>query len=105
MSNKLEIKQLYQIVKNKIETQEPGSYSYELVKNGVDKVTRKIGEESVEVIIASFLHEKENSANNKKDLVNEICDLIYHTLVLMAKENIKVDDLEEVFNARNNKFK
>lgn len=105
MSNKLEIKQLYQIVKNKIETQEPGSYSYELVKKGVDKVTRKIGEESVEVIIASFLHEKENSAKNKEDLVNEICDLIYHTLVLMAKENIKVDDLEEVFNARNNKFK
>jgi phosphoribosyl-ATP pyrophosphohydrolase len=105
MTTKLEIQALYDIIKNKITTQEAGSYSYELAKNGVDKVTRKIGEEALEVVIAAFLHEKSPNAHNKEELVGEICDLFYHTLVLMAKEDISLDAILEEFEIRNNKHK
>ena len=105
MTTKLEIQALYDIIKNKITTQEAGSYSYELAKNGVDKVTRKIGEEALEVVIAAFLNEKSPNAQNKEELVGEICDLFYHTLVLMAKEDISLDSILEEFEIRNNKHK
>jgi phosphoribosyl-ATP pyrophosphohydrolase/phosphoribosyl-AMP cyclohydrolase len=50
------------------------------------KFAKKIGEEASEVIIAA-------KNENKKDLVGEICDLIYHILVLMQSKNISLDDI------------
>lgn len=105
MTSKLEIKDLYKIINDKILEKEDGSYSYELAKSGLDKVTRKVGEEALEVVIAAFLNEKTPSKENKEDLTGEICDLIYHTLVLMAREKIEVDDLLTEFAKRNKIYK
>jgi len=104
MAEKLEISELFSIIKEKIANQDPKSYSYKIVQDGVKGVTRKIGEESVEVIIAAFLNEKEPNSKNKEDLVNEICDLIYHTLVLAASQNIEIDDILKEFSNRNKKY-
>jgi len=105
MTAKLEIKDLFKIVKDKITQEEAGSYSYELAKSGLDKVTRKVGEEALEVVIAAFLNEKNPDQKNKEDLTGEICDLIYHTLVLMARENVELDAILEEFEKRNNRYK
>lgn len=105
MTTKLEIRELYDIVKNKISSQEEGSYSYELAKSGVEKVSRKVGEEALEVVIAAFLNNQNPNQKNKEDLVGEICDLFYHTLVLMAKEGVSLDEIFEEFERRNQKHK
>ena len=105
MTAKLEISELYDIIKNKVSNKEEGSYSYEIIKDGLDKVTRKVGEEALEVVIAAFLNEKEPNQKNKDDLTGEICDLLYHTLLLMVRENVQLDDILAEFEKRNNKHK
>ena len=64
-----------------------GSYTGYLFEQGLDKILKKIGEESSEVIIAA-----KNEKN--EDTVGEICDLLYHTLVLMAYQGIAIEDVE-----------
>lgn len=103
MAEKLELSQLFEIIKTKINQKEQGSYTYELSQKGLEKITRKVGEEALEVVIASFVNEKNPTAKNKEDLTKEICDLFYHTLVLMAFGKIEFDDILEEFNKRNKK--
>ena len=65
-----------------------GSYTTYLFEKGRDKILKKVGEESTEVIIAG-------KADDKKETVYEIADLCYHVLVLMIDMGIS---LEDVFN-------
>jgi len=65
---------------------EIGSYTNYLLEKGVDKILKKVGEETAEVIIAS--------KNNKKEVVYETADLLYHLLVLY--ESLEID-FNEVF--------
>lgn len=99
----LKLDDLYALIKEKIAAKENNSYTYELAKAGAEKTTRKVGEEAVEVVVAAFLHEKENSLQRRSDLVGEIGDLFYHTLVLMASQNIELSDIEAELYKRNNK--
>lgn len=62
------------------------SYTNYLFDKGIDKICKKIGEESAEVIIAS-------KNNVKKDTVGEISDLLYHLMVLMADRDITWEDV------------
>ena len=101
----MKIEELYSIIENKINCQENSSYSYKLASEGIEKITRKIGEEAVEVIIAAFKKNQENSAKNKQDLVGEICDLIYHTLVLANVEKINFSEILSELERRNSKSK
>lgn len=103
MAEKLELSQLFETIKTKINQKEQGSYSYKLSQEGLERITRKVGEEALEVVIASFVNEKNPTTKNKEDLIGEICDLFYHTLVLMASEKIELDDVLEEFNKRNSK--
>jgi len=80
------------IAKRKDEMQE-GSYTTYLFKEGIDKMLKKIGEESAEVIIAA-----KNPDN--KELVYEISDLVYHTLVLMAEKGVAVADIRTTLKNR-----
>ena len=69
------------------------SYTCYLYEKGVDKICKKVGEEAAETIIAA--------KNGVKDeTVGEICDLIYHTLVMMVNENITIEDVEAVLAQR-----
>lgn len=63
-----------------------GSYTNYLFDKGIDKICKKIGEESAEVIIAA-------KNNSKEEIIMEISDLVYHTLVLMNAKDISLEDI------------
>ena len=72
------------------------SYTTTLFEEGINKISKKVGEEASEVIIASL-------AEQKKDLIYESADLIYHLLVLLANEGIKLEEIIKELNKRHNK--
>jgi phosphoribosyl-ATP pyrophosphohydrolase len=101
--NQLSFEELFSIIRKKISNEEGGSYTYELAKLGIEKISRKIGEEALEVVIASFVNERKNDIKSHQDLVGEICDLFFHVLVLMAHKNIKIEEIFHELTCRNNK--
>lgn len=87
------VEELYKVIIERKENPIEGSYTSYLFEKGLDKILKKVGEETSEVIIAS-----KNSS--KEELVLEICDLIYHMLVLMVSEDIKIDDITSELEKR-----
>jgi phosphoribosyl-ATP pyrophosphohydrolase/phosphoribosyl-AMP cyclohydrolase len=80
------LNKLYQLIeKRKLEPVE-GAYTSYLFGKGIDKILKKVGEESSEVIIAAKNHDK-------SELVYELSDLTYHSLVLMAELGIGLDEV------------
>ncbi|WP_343192674.1 bifunctional phosphoribosyl-AMP cyclohydrolase/phosphoribosyl-ATP diphosphatase HisIE [Buchnera aphidicola (Taiwanaphis decaspermi)] len=73
------------------------SYTSQLYKKGVNKIAQKVGEEGVEVAIASVLKDSSN-------LINEVSDLIYHILVLLQSQNISFFEIISNLKKRNNKL-
>lgn len=76
---------LMELIKERKTQKTEGSYTSYLFEKGLDKILKKIGEESSEVIIAA--------KNDRKETVYEISDLVYHLLVLMAEMNIDIKDI------------
>ena len=76
----------------KIEKTE-GSYTTYLFEKGLDKILKKVGEESTEVIIAA-------KADDKRETVYEIADLTYHLLVLMIEMGISLEDIHKELASR-----
>ena len=76
---------LMELIKGRKSENVEGSYTSYLFEKGLDKILKKIGEESSEVIIAA--------KNDRKEAVYEISDLVYHLLVLMAEMNIDFKDI------------
>ena len=72
------IYKLLELIKGRKEHKQEGSYTSYLFDKGIDKILKKVGEESTEVIIAG-------KADDKKETIYEIADLAYHVLVLMAE--------------------
>ena len=70
-----------------------GSYTTYLFKKGIDKILKKVGEESTEVIIAA-------KADDKKETVYELADLAYHAMVLMVEMGISVEDVHRELASR-----
>ncbi len=101
--NQLSLEELFTLLKQKISAAEKNSYTAELARGGVEKITRKIGEEALEVVIAAFMHEKNSSQKTREELVGEICDLFYHTLVLLAAEGIEFEEILQELTRRNQK--
>lgn len=91
-----QIKKEYETILNRKDSSEDGSYTGYLFKKGKEKILKKFGEEATEVVIASM-------ANNKEELIGEICDVTYHMLVLMAEENISIEDIEKELIKRSEK--
>ena len=73
------------LVGRKIEKKE-GSYTTYLFEKGIDKILKKVGEESTEVIIAG-------KANDKNETIYEIADLTYHIMVLMIEMGISLEEV------------
>ena len=103
--NQLKIEELFALIKEKIAAQETNSYTNELVRSGLELMTRKVGEEAVEVIVAAFANEKKSNEKSREELVGEICDLFFHSLVLMASQKIELDEISAEFFKRNQKKK
>lgn len=85
------LEELYRVIETKKETPD-GGYTAYLFKEGLDKILKKVAEETGEVIIAS--------KNNKKETVYEISDLFYHVLVLMVERSITLEDIEKELRRR-----
>ena len=84
---------LYALLMQRKTEMPQGSYTTYLFEKGLDKILKKVGEESTEVIIAA-------KAQDKKETVYEIADLAYHLLVLMIENGITVDDVQNELASR-----
>ena len=79
---------LYDLLLDRKATMPQGSYTTYLFEKGLDKILKKVGEESTEVIIAG-------KAQDKKETIYEIADLAYHIMVLMTQMGITVDEVQQ----------
>ncbi|MBI3379476.1 phosphoribosyl-ATP diphosphatase [Candidatus Gottesmanbacteria bacterium] len=80
----MKLEELYSIIKDRQKKKPKGSYIVSLFKEGNDLVIQKVGEEAVEVIIAS-------KGKNKSRIVEEIADLYFMTLILMVSKDVTLD--------------
>ncbi len=87
------LQNLYELLEGRKADLPEGSYTTYLFQKGIDKILKKVGEESTEVIIAG-------KANDKKETVYEIADLAYHIMVLMVEMGISVDDIHKELSSR-----
>ena len=84
---------LMQMLRGRRETPVEGSYTSYLFSKGLDKILKKIGEESTEVIIAAKDRDRANT-------IYEIGDLMYHVMVLMIQEGISLEDIRQEMAGR-----
>lgn len=86
------LENLESLVKKRYQERPEGSYTTELFNAGIQKIAQKVGEEAVEVVIAS-------TTDTKQEIINEISDLLYHLIVLLTEKNIDLLDIKkELFN-------
>lgn len=85
--------ELEKVILSRRETSQENSYVSFLFAKGKDAILRKIGEESIEVILAS-------KEGDKKNLIHELADLWFHCMVLMAEEGISHGDIFEELQKR-----
>ena len=84
---------LMELIKGRKTEKKEGSYTTYLFEKGLDKILKKVGEESTEVIIAA-------KAEDKKDTIYEIADLAYHVMVLMTQAGISLEDIHRELASR-----
>ncbi len=87
------IHELYEFLQERKKNPMEGSYTSYLFEKGLDKILKKIGEESTEVIIGA-------KNNDRSELIAELADLIYHSIVLMIETGVGIDDLKNELNKR-----
>ena len=84
--NNFSIDALMELIRGRKTDKKEGSYTTYLFEKGIDKILKKVGEESTEVIIAG-------KAGDKKETIYEISDLAYHVMVLMIEMGISTEDI------------
>jgi phosphoribosyl-ATP pyrophosphohydrolase/phosphoribosyl-AMP cyclohydrolase len=84
---------LEQLLQGRKKDMPQGSYTTYLFEKGLDKILKKVGEESTEVIIAG-------KAKDKAETIYEIADLAYHVMVLMVEAGISVDEVQAELASR-----
>jgi len=84
---------LMDLIEGRKTDRKEGSYTTYLFDKGLDKILKKVGEESTEVIIAAH-------ANDKKETIYEIADLAYHIMVLMVEQGISLEDIHRELAGR-----
>ncbi len=87
------VDELYALLKTRKEEPKEGSYTSYLFNEGLDKILKKVGEETSEIIIGAKNQDKENT-------VNEIADLTYHMLVMMVNESITPAEIKAALKER-----
>jgi phosphoribosyl-ATP pyrophosphohydrolase/phosphoribosyl-AMP cyclohydrolase len=94
--NEFNIEYLEKIIQSRKIQKPDNSYTTELFNKGITKISKKLGEEASEVIIASL-------AEKRSDLVYESADLIFHLLVLLANEEINFNEVVIELSKRHKK--
>lgn len=85
--------QLENIIRLRKDAAPTVSYTAQLFASGIAKIAQKVGEEAVETVIEAL-------GDNKKLLLNECADLLYHLLVLLAAKEITLEEVENVLSSR-----
>ena len=88
-----EYEDLFEMLRGRKANPKEGSYTTYLFEKGLDKILKKIGEETTEVILAAKDRDKANT-------VYEIGDLMYHCMVLMIESGIELDDIRREMASR-----
>ncbi|EKE15298.1 MAG: hypothetical protein ACD_12C00086G0009 [uncultured bacterium] len=89
----MNIKKLYKIIINRKLKMPTDSYVASLFRLGEDRIIQKVGEEATEVIIAA-------KNKNKKRIIFEISDLLFHLLILSVSSKITLSDIEKELESR-----
>ena len=84
---------LMELIRGRKSEKKEGSYTTYLFEKGLDKILKKVGEESTEVIIAA-------KAEDRKETIYEIADLAYHVMVLMVQAGISLEDIHRELASR-----
>jgi phosphoribosyl-ATP pyrophosphohydrolase/phosphoribosyl-AMP cyclohydrolase len=84
---------LYDLVKEREKARPTGSYTAYLFDEGLDKILKKLGEESTETIVAAKNNEDER-------LISEVADLVYHLIVLLVARGISLDQIRAELGRR-----
>lgn len=93
LKNEFSFEKLYDLIENRKCEPAEGSYTSYLFSKGLDKILKKVGEESAEVLIAA-------KNGSRAETVYEIADLAYHVMVLMAETGIKPADIVDELQKR-----
>ncbi len=91
------LKEMYRVILDRKRTPMEGSYTCYLFEKGLDKILKKVGEESAETIIAA-------KNGIQAETVGEINDLFYHVLVMMAELDIPLEAVLEEMTRRSEKI-
>ena len=84
---------LMKLIEGRKTEKKEGSYTTYLFEKGIDKILKKVGEESTEVIIAG-------KAGDRAETIYEIADLTYHVMVLMIQMGISLEDIHNELASR-----
>lgn len=84
---------LFEMLRGRKANPKEGSYTTYLFEKGIDKILKKVGEETTEVILAAKDRDKANT-------VYEIGDLMYHVMVLMIESGIELEDIRREMASR-----
>ncbi|MGM0436736.1 MAG: bifunctional phosphoribosyl-AMP cyclohydrolase/phosphoribosyl-ATP diphosphatase HisIE [Bacillota bacterium] len=93
--NKSFYNKLYEIIVDRKENPQEDSYTSSLLKKGIDRIAKKIGEEASEVIIAG-------KNEDEDEIIYETADLIYHLFILLVLYDISISDIENELEKRHN---
>ena len=87
------LQELFAIIQDRKANPKPGSYTNSLFDAGLPRIAQKVGEEGTEVVVAALSQDNER-------LIEEIADLTYHVLVLMAAKGVTPAEVAEELEKR-----
>jgi phosphoribosyl-ATP pyrophosphohydrolase/phosphoribosyl-AMP cyclohydrolase len=95
--NRSLLTQLYDVIQSRERERPSGSYTTYLFEEGLDKILKKLGEESAETIIAA-------KNDDRGRLVSEVSDLVYHLLVLLVARGVSLEEIANELEQRRGGF-
>ncbi|WP_311408306.1 phosphoribosyl-ATP diphosphatase [Liquorilactobacillus uvarum] len=88
-----DLEELYKLVLGRKSNPKKGSYTDYLFTKGLDKILKKVGEESTEVVVAA-------KNPDRNELIYETADLLYHLMVLLVEQGVSYDEIKKELAGR-----
>ena len=89
----MSVQWLFDVIQSRRKNPSEGSYTSRLLAEGLPKITQKVGEEATETVVAALTQDDQR-------LIEEVADLTYHTLVLLAARGLSPVDIEAELEKR-----